>query len=467
MNPLKQKIKYIIFDILSNIVAWTLFVIYRQVYIIKSPGSIYFSDIYLNSLVVLPFFWLIMYFISGYYKDIYRKSRQLEFWNTLFVVLIGSIILFFIIILDDYIVNYKDYYSSIIALFSLQFVITYISRLIITSSTQKKIRLGKIGFNTLIIGSNKNAFTYFNLLNKIPKFSGNNFVGFVNVKDVFFNKLKRKLPHLGTLEDLPAIIEKHKIVEIIIAIELKEKSIIKKIFAKLSFQDLIVKTTPNIYDVITGAVKISSISEASLMVVNKNLMPIWEQTLKRLLDFFVSLFAIIILLPVYLIIAISVAVTSKGCVFYSHERVGLHGKPFTIYKFRSMIVNAETEGPKLSSDNDPRITKFGKFLRKTRLDEIPQFYNVLIGDMSLVGPRPERLFYIKKIAKKNPLYYRIYKVKPGITSWSAITIGYTETLDKMDERLKNDLIYIENMSIMLDFKILLYTVLTIFKGEGK
>lgn len=467
MNSIKHKIKYISSDILANMVAWTLFVIYRQVYIIADAKPIYFSEKYILGIILLPFFWVTLHLFSGYYKDIYRKSRQSEFWNTFFITLIGSIILFFSLILDDYIYDYQDYYYTFIALFVLQFIITYIPRLIITSKTQKKIRLGEIGFNTLIIGSNKNACNYFELLNKKPRLSGNSFIGFINVKKNIFEELKQKLPHLGNLDNLVDIIQNYKIEEIIIAIESEEKNIIEKILTKLPFQNLVIKTTPNVYDVITGSVKISSIYGVPLMELNRNLMPTWEQSLKRLMDFCFSLFAIIILLPVYFIVALGVVLTSKGCVFYSHERIGLHGKPFTIYKFRSMVDNAETDGPKLSSENDPRITKFGKFLRKTRLDEIPQFYNVLIGDMSLVGPRPERLFYIKKIAEKNPLCYRIYKVRPGITSWSAIKIGYTETIDQMTERLNFDLIYIENMSIMLDIKILLHTILTVFRGEGK
>lgn len=466
MNKVKHKLKYIIFDIITSLISWTLFVIFRQIHIVGST-KIYFTQQYFVALAILPFFWLILYYFSGYYKDIYKKSRQLEFWNTFFVTLIGSIILFFLLILDDYILEYKFYYLSFLALFSIQFVLTYLPRLILTSLTHRQIRKGEIGFNTLMIGSYKNAYKYYTLLNRKPKLSGNLFLGFINVQKHIYSKLQQEIPHLGCLKDLIDLIELHKIEEVIIAIESEEKDLMKKILTKLTYQDLTIKATPNVYDVITGLVKISSIYGIPLMELRKSLMPTWEETLKRVMDLVVSVLGLVILSPLFLFVGFGVAFTSKGPIFYSHERIGLHGKPFTIYKFRSMIKDAEANGPRLSSDNDPRITKFGKFLRKTRLDELPQFYNVLIGDMSLVGPRPERLFYIKQIALKNPLYYRIFKVRPGITSWSSIKVGYTETIEQMNKRLHYDLIYIENMSIVLDIKILLHTVITVLKGEGK
>ncbi len=466
MNSAKHKLKYIVFDTLTTMLAWTLFVIFRQIHIIGN-AEVYFTHQYFLALLVLPFFWLTLYYFSGYYKDIYRKSRQLEFWNTFFVVIIGSIILFFAIILDDYILQYKFYYLSFFALFSFQFVLTYIPRLILTSHTHKQIQKGVIGFNTLMIGSWKNAYKYYTLLNRKPKLSGNNFLGFINVQKQIYSKLHHEIPHLGGLKELIDLIELHKIEEVIIAIESEEKELMKKILTKLTFQNLSIKATPNVYDVITGLVKISSIYGIPLMELRKSLMPTWEETLKRAMDLVISILGLVLLFPLFLFVGFGVAFTSKGAIFYSHERIGLHGKPFTIYKFRSMVKDAEANGPRLSSDNDPRITKFGKFLRKTRLDELPQFYNVLIGDMSLVGPRPERLFYIKQIALRNPLYYRIFKVRPGITSWSSIKVGYTETIEQMNKRLHYDLIYIENMSIVLDIKILLHTVITVLKGEGK
>jgi exopolysaccharide biosynthesis polyprenyl glycosylphosphotransferase len=196
-------------------------------------------------------------------------------------------------------------------------------------------------------------------------------------------------------------------------------------------------------------------------------MPPWQQTLKRMLDISVSLTFLTLFSPVYLIIGALVKFTSRGPVLYSHERIGLHGKPFMIHKFRSMVTDAEKNGPALSSQNDPRITPFGKFLRKSRLDELPQFYNVLIGEMSLVGPRPERQFFIEKLLKVAPHYKHLHKVRPGITSWGQVKYGYAENIDQMVERLKYDIIYLENMSIAVDLKIIIYTILIVFQGRGK
>ena len=158
--------------------------------------------------------------------------------------------------------------------------------------------------------------------------------------------------------------------------------------------------------------------------------------------------------------------SSKGPVFYSHERIGKYGKPFTIFKFRSMYLESEKNGPALSSKYDTRITKFGRFMRKSRLDELPQFYNVLIGDMSLVGPRPERQFFIDQIVKQAPHFTHLHKVRPGITSWGQVKFGYAENVEEMIQRLKYDIIYIENMSLYVDIKILIYTIKIIFKGQG-
>jgi lipopolysaccharide/colanic/teichoic acid biosynthesis glycosyltransferase len=192
----------------------------------------------------------------------------------------------------------------------------------------------------------------------------------------------------------------------------------------------------------------------------------WEMSVKRFFDFTISLLMIVMLLPVFLFLSIWIKTDSKGPVFYLQERIGIHGKPFNIIKFRTMYQDAENGQPRLSSPEDDRITRVGRILRKYRLDELPQFFNILKGEMSLVGPRPERKFYINQIIEDAPYYCLLYKIRPGLTSWGPIKIGYSDTIEKMIERLNYDIVYIENMSLINDLKILLFTIEIIFKGKG-
>ncbi|RLD62358.1 MAG: sugar transferase [Bacteroidetes bacterium] len=188
---------------------------------------------------------------------------------------------------------------------------------------------------------------------------------------------------------------------------------------------------------------------------------------KRLFDLIFSLMSILILLPFYLIISIITYISSKGPVLYKQERIGINDKPFKIYKFRSMYLGAEKNGPELSKNNDPRVTPWGSFMRKYRIDEFPQFFNVFFGSMSIVGPRPEREYWKYEIEKETLQYNKLSKVKPGITSLGQVKFGYAENVDEMQKRLRFDLLYLGNISLLLDIKIILMTVMVILQGEGK
>ena len=276
------------------------------------------------------------------------------------------------------------------------------------------------------------------------------------------------MPYLGDTEAINSLIEKYNIEEVIFAIDDRDDTKITQIIRLLdSRDDVILKITPNMRDIVYGSVKLNSIFHSPLITINPRPMEEWQYSVKRLMDILLSLLALVLLSPVFLVTAIIVKCTSPGPIFYAQERIGYRGKPFKMHKFRSMYVDAEASGPALSSDDDPRITPFGRIMRKYRLDEIPQFYNVLKGTMSLVGPRPERQYFIDKIVERAPEYMLLHKVKPGITSWGQVKYGYAENVDEMVERLRYDLLYLENMSLATDIKILLYTVLIIFQGRGK
>ncbi len=456
-------------DYLTGALAWALFYVFRKVNIEQvDPETLDFStnaQFWLGVFLV-PIFWILLYGIIGTYSDVLRLHRLKIIAQTFAASFIGVIVLFFALLLDDKIQSYQTYYTSVAALFVFHSVITLIPRFVLISYFVKAVQSGKLGFKTLLVGGSDKAIAIYEEIKSLPKSMGHQFVGFVNLNGID-TQLKDQLRYLGHADTIQEIIEREQIEEVIVALDTSEHEKLRHIVSVISPYEVTIKLIPDMYDILSGSVKMNNIFGTMLIEINRDPMPKWQQHVKRIMDIFISVVAMILLLPLYLMLAIWVKTSSKGPIFFRQERIGIKGSKFNIIKFRTMYVDAEKNGPQLSSEHDPRITPAGRVMRKYRLDEFPQFYNVLVGDMSLVGPRPERQFYIDQIAKREPQYLELTRVRPGITSWGQVKYGYAENVDQMIQRMKYDLLYMRNMSLALDIKILFYTILIVFMAKGK
>lgn len=455
---------FIFFDWLMAILSWVLLFYYRKTEIEKTSFEPT-STLYIG-LIIIPLIWIFLYLIQGTYSDIKRLYRLKVFNLTFVSSIFGGIAIFFTLLLDDKINTYKDYYTLFLVFFLSHFLTTLFIRELFITFIIKKIHSGKLGFNTLLIGGSEKAVQIYNEISALPKKSGYQFIGFVNLNGID-KLLENRIPYLGHIDSIDSVLKNNKVEEIIIALESTEHERLRSIITKIKDEDICIKVLPDMYDILSGSVKLTNIFGALLMEVQHDPMPIWQRFLKRIMDFTLSLIAFIVLIPVYLGLVISVKLSSKGPIFFLQNRIGKGGKEFKIIKFRTMYVDSEKAGPQLSSSHDPRITKVGRIMRKIRLDELPQFINVIKGDMSLVGPRPERQFYIDKISEREPQFLELTRVRPGITSWGQVKYGYAENVDQMIQRMKFDLLYLKNRSLALDFKIMLYTVLIVIKAKGK
>jgi exopolysaccharide biosynthesis polyprenyl glycosylphosphotransferase len=469
-NHRYQRFLYITSDFLAASAAWILFYIFRkveiepQVFGIDIPITL--GSRFWAGALGLPFAWILFYYFTGFYNNVFRRSRLDDFSRTFITAIVGVVTIFFLLILDDTIADYTNYYQLFFTLFMLHFTLTLIPRMLITGRTVRRVHQRRIGFKTVMIGSNENAVDVYQDILDTKKSSGHEILGFINIHKKEHYQLQDHIPHLGGHEQMEQILRDRKVEEVIIALEPSEHGKIGDIVNRLSLLDIRISAIPSMTDILTGKVKSTTIFGTPLLEVTHELMPAWQENVKHVLDLLLAVLSLVILLPLILFLVIGVKISSPGPILYKQYRVGRYGKQFKIYKFRSMYRNAEENGPELSSKHDPRVTRFGQFMRKHRLDEIPNFINVLKGEMSLVGPRPERAYFIRKITQEAPHYVHLHKVKPGITSWGQVKYGYAENVQEMIKRLRYDILYIENMSLFVDLKILFYTAITIFKGRG-
>ena len=464
MNASVLTILLFILDYSFSAGAWAVFYFLRKTQI---EGSSFSSDPnFPLGVLFIPLIWIFIYLLQGTYHDVRRLFRLRILNLTLGATLIGVLVVFFLFLLDDQITGYKQYYKSILLLTIVLFTFLIIPRFLFVSYIVHKIHSRKAGFRTLLVGGSDKAVEIYNEIQSSPKGYGTDFVGFINLNGVD-TLLKDKLPFFGHFDDVDGILRKYEIEEVIIALESSEHDRLKAVLSRLEGGQLKIKILPDMYDILSGTVEMSNIFGALLIDINSEVMPVWQRVFKRLLDILISSLALIFLVPLFLVLAVITKLTSPGPIFFLQDRIGMNGKSFQIIKFRTMINDAEKAGPQLSSSNDPRITRIGRFMRKYRIDEFPQFLNVIFGHMSLVGPRPERQYYIDKITELEPQFHQLTNVRPGITSWGQVKFGYAENVEEMLARMKFDLLYLKNRSLALDFKIMLYTVLIVFKGAGK
>ena len=464
-----QRIKYVLGDYLMSNLAWLAYncVRWQMGAVIGHEYLVSYlkSDMVVLGQIFFPLMMMVTYAFSGYYNNVCRKSRIQELLTTAASAGINTLLIFFLALINDVIGVRGSDYEMILILWALIFGFVYTMRAIITNVASSDIKARRWTFPALVIGSGSAAVNFVNKENAKRHSSGYDIRGYVNIPGE--NPVKGNPLPCYELDELPEVCKQEGIWELIVVPTRDDTYQNMSALNKLFGLGLPIMISPDKFNMLQSQVRISDIYGEPLVNISRSSMSDSGKNLKRAIDVIVSIAALIVLSPLFAIVACIIKATSPGPVFYLQERIGLHNKPFNIIKFRSMVQNAEATGqPQLSSDDDPRITPFGRFMRKYRIDELPQFLNVVKGDMAIVGPRPERRYYIDQITKRVPSYALLHQVRPGITSMGMVKYGYAKNVDEMVERVKYDLMYLDNMSILNDIKILIYTIKIVFTGRG-
>ena len=411
---------------------------------------------------VVPMALVVLYWLSGFYNNPFGKSRFNELLNTAIISAISTILLHLALLTNDQMIDITSNLLQISLIFIIFFTFTLTGRLLVINNQIRHFKNRDWKYSAVIVGNSSKAHDLAKRMKESKAVISNSIEGFFHIPGEDDTGHKAH-----DLKDLSDFCRKNNIDQIILAPQKSEEEYVLNLLYQLFPIGKPIKLSPDTLNFMTASIRLEDIHGFPLVDLTYSSMSESEKNIKRTLDVIVSAMTLVVLSPLFLLLAIRVKTDSKGPVFYRQERIGLKERPFDIIKFRTMRTDAEADGPQLSSDDDPRVTRSGKIMRKYRLDELPQFWNVLKGEMSIVGPRPERRFFINQIVERAPFFTLLYQTRPGITSWGMVQYGYASHVDQMIERSKYDLLYISNMSILVDLKIMLYTVLTILEGRGK
>ena len=451
-------------DLLTLSIAWLLYYWIR----IRSGWFPEGSDPdFLIPMAAMFVFWLVVFFCFGLYRSWYTQSRFDEFATLFKATTFGILFLFFAIFIDDRGAGSPVQSRMMIVIYWGLILGCVGAGRLLQHTLQRRLLEAGIGLrNTIIVGWSEKARELFDRVQKYPAL-GHRIIGFVPAAGEEVPGSYKGVPVLHSMNQLPRIIDEHEIKDVLIALDSTEHNRLLAVIALCNSHQVNLKIIPDLYDIISGQARTNQIYGFPLIEIMPEIMQPWERAVKRAIDIGFSFTTLFIGLPLWILTIVMIRLDSRGPIFYTQERVGKDDKRFRILKFRSMQHDAELgSGPVWADRKDPRTTRIGKILRKLRLDEIPQLINILDGDMSLVGPRPERPFFVDQLSKEIPLYRRRLKVRPGITGWAQVKHKYDESVDDVRKKLEYDLFYIENMSLRMDFKILLNTIAVVLLGKG-